>query len=420
MILYPVIARLFGMAADLFYRRRHLGGAVPADGPLLVVANHPNGLVDPVVVMRVAGRRVRFLAKEPLFRMPVIGWLLRAVGALPVYRAKDGHDTGANAGMFDAVNAALCRGEAICLFPEGVSHDEPSLQPLKTGAARMALGSQAPVRVVPVGLNYRDKGRFRGEVAVQVGVAVEVSAYRDAADPVGALTDAIAAAIREVTVNLDAWEDAPLLELAGRIWPGDDDPAVRLRVFAEAHRSFLTAVPDRVASLRRRLVAFGAALAALGMKDPAELDLRYRPSGVARFVARNLSAVLVGLPLAALGAIAYAPPYQAVRPLVAGLRPEADVVATVKLLGSMVLFAAWQVALSVGLVACLGPLSGLCVALALPLCGVYTHHFLERRADALRALRLFLRLPVEAALRRELRRERDEVRAEIEALADLR
>src|SRR5205823_1415153 len=98
--MYGVIAGITGATIDAFYRRVSLGGEVPPDGAVLLVANHPNGLIDPVVVANVAVRKIRMLAKAPLFDTPVIGVVVKAVGALPVYRAKDGADTSQNALTF--------------------------------------------------------------------------------------------------------------------------------------------------------------------------------------------------------------------------------------------------------------------------------------------------------------------------------
>ncbi len=423
-MIYAALTRFFGMVADLFFQRRLLGGVVPAEGATLVVANHPNGVIDPVLVSRVAGRRVRFLAKEPLFRMPVLGCLLRQVQALPVYRAKDGHDTRANRDTFAAVYEALEAGEALCIFPEGISHSEPQLQPLKTGAARMVLGTdpEVAVRVVPVGLTYRDKTRFRSEVAVQIGEAVEVGPFRALyaeapGEAVGALTSAIDAAIREVTVNLERWEDLPLLELAVKVWHGDDDPVTRLRALVSGQRRFEESEPRAVEGVRRRLEGLRSALGDLGLDDPEALDRTYRPSGVSRFVVRNLTALLVGLPAAFLGAVAYFVPYHLVKLPVALLRPPEDLVASVKFLASMLFFLVWQVLLMSWLVWHWQGL-GVWLGLGLALCGVYTHHFLERRVEALRELTLLARLPSEGALRRALRDERDGIRSEIEALAE--
>ena len=131
----------------------------------------PTGLVDPLAMMISTAGSVRFLAKAPLFQMPVIGSIMRGMGALPVYRSIDGANTSDNKDTFSAVFDALDEGELVALFPEGISHSLPNLQTLKTGAARMALGAEARaqnrsdhklgVRIVPVGLNYGRKGRFR-------------------------------------------------------------------------------------------------------------------------------------------------------------------------------------------------------------------------------------------------------------------
>jgi 1-acyl-sn-glycerol-3-phosphate acyltransferase len=157
--LFPWIARL---GAFTYYRMRYDGAAVPRDGPVLLVANHPNSLLDPMLVAAAARRPVRFLAKAPLFADVKISWLIRAVGAIPVYRrADDPAQMDRNEEMFRAVHTALADGAAVGIFPEGLSHNEPSLAPLRTGAARIALGAHAligrPFPVVPVGLVFRQR-----------------------------------------------------------------------------------------------------------------------------------------------------------------------------------------------------------------------------------------------------------------------
>ena len=428
--MYRFVAGLFGLAADLFYRRRMLGGRLPARGPAIIVANHLNGLIDPVVIMRLSGRPVRFLAKAPIFGMPLIGRLAKWVRALPVYRAQDGHDTSSNQDMFRAVYAALADGDCICLFPEGISHNEPGLQPLKTGAARMALGAEAAVerplgvQLVPVGLNYRDKAVFRSEVAVRIGDPITIDddwRARYADDPraaARALTDAIDGAIRQVTVNLDAWDDLPVLELAGRIWTDDRDPTERLRTMADAQRSFLETAPQRIGDLRNRLLGFGEDLDALGL-TPEALDEQVTAGRRAAYVLRNLIAVTVGLPFALLGAIAYFAPYQLIKLIVRLARPEEDIVATVKVLGAVLFFIPWHIALVVGAVVWIGPWTGVLASVGLPLCALYTHHFIERRLAAVRRGRMALTLlsGTGRALADALRAERDAIRAEIDALA---
>ena len=126
--------------AHVFYRIDCVG-RVPG-GAVLLLPNHPNALLDPAVVWATAGREVRFLAKSTLFDGPLRP-ILKAAGAIPVFRRIDpGVDTSRNAQTFEAVSAALARGDAICVFPEGISHSSGRLEPLRTGAARMALASE--------------------------------------------------------------------------------------------------------------------------------------------------------------------------------------------------------------------------------------------------------------------------------------
>jgi 1-acyl-sn-glycerol-3-phosphate acyltransferase len=130
----------------LFYHRVEVVGVerVPRSGPLVIVANHRNALVDPLLLIATLPRTLRPVAKAPLFRHPILAPFLRLAGALPIHRRQDpGSEPGENARTFEAVAAALGAGGAILIFPEGVSQPEPVLMPLRTGVARMVLGTEA-------------------------------------------------------------------------------------------------------------------------------------------------------------------------------------------------------------------------------------------------------------------------------------
>src|SRR5216117_1508859 len=173
-----LLRSLLRLVLRIFFSRIEVTGIerVPREGPVIFVLNHPNGLIDPAFLLCLAPRRVSFLAKAPLFRMPVIGAIARAFEAIPVHRRQDeGSDPSHNRETFETARAVLARGGAIALFPEGASHSDPKLRPLKTGAARIALGAAAalagptPIRIVPAGLYYRAKRTFRSAALLHFG-----------------------------------------------------------------------------------------------------------------------------------------------------------------------------------------------------------------------------------------------------------
>src|SRR3954468_6856407 len=150
---------------------------LPEGGPVLFVANHANSLLDAVMVGRAARRPVHFLAKAPLFTIPVFGPALHALGMVPAYRASDDPSkVSHNTNSITQTAACLAKGEAVGIFPEGKSHDALAIEQLRTGAARIA--SEAiqngadELKIVPLGINYERKERFRSTVWVNVGAPI--------------------------------------------------------------------------------------------------------------------------------------------------------------------------------------------------------------------------------------------------------
>ena len=420
---------MFGFAIDLFYRRRLISGEVPSDRPVLLVVNHPNGLVDPAVVMRTVSRTVSFLAKEPLFRMPIVGSWLRGVGALPVYRKRDGADTAQNKGALHAAQGLLEEGGLVCLFPEGTSHSGPSLEPLKTGAARLALSTvqagTTNLAIIPMGLIYRNKSQYRGEVGTIVGtpIDIEASMLLSKADPkhaVQLLTEQITQGLREATVNLRSWDDQPLLELAGAVWQahrsetGTADPLATLAQFAKEREKLDETQRAELQLLRQSLVSLKSRLQAVGL-EVSHLHRRYQMSHVARFVGRNLMAFFVGLPIALLGTVTYAIPYYGVRPFLYLMKPTDDLEATAKILISFVLFPLWQLILTVFLFQFISPIAAILSFFLLPFAGVYTHQFLAGRKAAFAEIQTLLTLPFQRRIREQLKAECRSIATAIES-----
>ena len=422
-MLYALVREVVGFALRVFYRLERAGGALPAAGPLLLVGNHPNALIDPALLLAISPRPLTFLAKAPLFGVPLLGQLLRALGALPIHRRQDGPgDTTANAAVLEAGSRALASGRALAIFPEGRSHSDPHLAELKTGAARMALAAGTVVQVLPVGLTYAQKGRFRSAVHVEVGTCLSVApAPAPSASDVRALTARIGEALRAVTLELDAWEDLPLIATAEALYAlrtdGPLEDAERRRLFARGMTLLREEQPGRYTELRSEVDALARRLALVHAR-PGDVALHYRPVTVVRFILRNAVALLVGFPLAVAGWLLFLPWTLLVRAGLAVAHTEEDMRATVKLVAALVLGPLYVVALALVVARFWGwGWAALLVLSSVPL-ALFTRNFLARRKDALRDARLFVRLGNRSATKAHLVSEGQGLANRIQALVE--
>lgn len=348
------IRRFFTLVLHIFFRRIKVVGAerVPRQGALILAGNHENGLLDPLLILAASGRPVRFLAKATLFRHPLVAPFLRILRALPVYRRQDeGSDMTRNEATFQGCEHLLLDGEALALFPEGISHDLPMLQPFKTGAARIvgrAFRRGACPVLLPVGLNYSAKATFRSEATVIFGLPVP---YRDlpwgtGEEPVAvdALTGRLREALESLTVNAERWEDLRFvegvrgmaLELAGL----DVDDLEHTEVTRRLLEEFYKARADHPTELHALLVkakAYVRMLDVLGLKDR---DVTRESNFGAAWNAtwKRLAVVLFGYPPALYGWLFNFLPYFLSGRLASLAGKGRDVVATYKLYAGLVLF----------------------------------------------------------------------------------
>lgn len=167
-------------------------------GPTILVANHPNTLMDALVVGYSTGKRIHILAKSTLFSHRLGRWFLTRMGVVPVYRRQDDpSQMDRNEEIFRKVYDLLEEGGSLLIFPEGISEPGRKLHRIKTGTARIALGVEAEndfslgMRIVPVGLNYSDIQRFRSDVYCRFGKPILPAGYRQRyeEDPVQAVRD---------------------------------------------------------------------------------------------------------------------------------------------------------------------------------------------------------------------------------------
>src|SRR5688500_18811987 len=225
-MIYYILHVITGFALRWFYREVRIQGAdrIPREGPVLLAVNHPNALVDALVAGWVVPRRITLTAKATLFENPFRNWLIRSAGGIPLRRASDEAqrapsktiDRNRNEQSFGAILDTLERRGAVLIFPEGRSHSEPQLSPLKTGLARIALQArdQRGIRgleIVPLGIVFEEKGTPRTRVLVEVGIPVSLDDWQP--DPSGAaapqqLTELVDERLRAVTLNFPSAEHA--------------------------------------------------------------------------------------------------------------------------------------------------------------------------------------------------------------------
>ncbi len=388
----------------IFFRRIELVGLerVPREGGVIFAVNHPNGLIDPLFLLCLAPRPVSFLAKAPLFHYPVIGFITRALDSIPVYRKQD-NVKGTNAETFGAARALLARGGSIAIFPEGTTHSDARLRELKTGAARIALGCGCEETIVPAGIYYTSKKRFRSSALVYFGAPIVVppSTPGDDGEPrperVEELTREIEQGLSEVTLQADSHAALELVVRGERIVTGDAEMSLveefeLRRRFIEGYRYLREHDPARLAELESMV---------------RRIEKRGRPRRVR--VSAVLLAILL-LPVAIVGAIVNYPTYRLVGFLSKRLTDEEEIVATVKFLASALLFPLTWIALAliVGQV--------LLMLIAAPLSAFIAVRVFETLADARARLRP---LPTEREKVRarifEVAKELDGVRSKVES-----
>lgn len=352
-----VLHFIFGVGISLFFSKIELVNSenLPEKSGLIFVSNHPNALIDPMLLFVALPRRIAFLAKSTLFKMPVIGWLIRTVGALPLYRQQDkGEDVSKNAETFRLTRELLKKGGAIAIFPEGISHDESQLQPLKTGAARIALGAVSmgkdpaslDLRFVPVGLYYTKKTMFRSEALLHFGEPFQVFPVEldehghPPRETVKELTAQIEKNLRQVTLNAESESKVKFAHIAEEIFTSTTPHEENLGERLEFLQKFLADTPsDEDAKLEKRLVEYEQKLSKLGIESEFLALADYSKRFVFKKAIQRSWYLILLAPLAILGVILHFPAYQIGR-IIAYTQAKKgyqDMISTVKFLSALVL-----------------------------------------------------------------------------------
>ncbi len=389
-------SRVARFLARIWFRDLRCEGPTLPPGPCLILLNHPNGLLDPLAAAALLDRRAGWLAKAPLWKLAPLRPFLAAFRAIPVTRPKDGGATPESIQhCFRKVHEVLARGDSVAMFPEGVSHSDADLAPLKTGAARMVLSSPVPVSLVPAGLVYGDRATFRHSVLLRLGEPVpweDLAARGAEPEAVTELTARIRAALKPLTLHA---AEVRVLALAQEVaWllaeaPGSrvDLEILRRRVRALVPR-LATRPAEELAALEARIHGAQAWLRAKGLR-PDQVGHPYPGTEIRHWLPGaplRLGSAALLLPLVLL----FWPAYRLVDWAARRFTDEGDQAATLKLLGGLLVHPLWAAVLA-GLAgwrwgwpaALVAPVALLLLLLGLPI--------LERADEDLQAIRGFRR-----------------------------
>jgi len=455
-----LLVRLYYPTVEVSGRER-----IPDSGAVLFCANHPNSMLDPAIIGLVARRPVHFFAKAPLFDVPVFGAVMRALGMVPAYRGSDDRSqVKQNLASLEAGAAWLARGEAVGIFPEGKSHDLARVEQVRTGAARLALQaaqSGAAVTIVPLGLNYERKERFRSAVWVNVGEPLDANtALRDHAGDdrkaMRQLTADLDRRLKQAAIHLDEekWEpfladlelltasshnqleetkvgsrrreeaehaDAGsnrLLTSAATLGSGPIERIRQRKRIADAMNHFLAADRPRAEAVAAAIEEHRSHLTAAGLDLRSKLSHRQGAAEWARLTGETLGLALGFVPALA-GLLHHLVPFVLTRLAARLFRgPVRATIALSRLGPGLLIYGAWYALAWWGLARWFPDRFAWMWTALMPLAGIQALHYWPRAGQAARVLRQRIQMSRRRGEFERLRAERAAVSEHLRVLAE--
>ena len=188
-MIYRLLRKIISLALFFFFKKIVVSGKENRlhKGPLIIVANHPNTLMDPLIIASLMKQQIGFLANAGIFANALLASVLRYFHVIPIFRKKDiaPGDKPDNKYSFMKCHEYLDEKGTILIFPEGESLYELKLREIKTGTARIALsyeslkGLDDRLKILPIALDYSDSIQFRSMVSITIGEPISLQTYKE-------------------------------------------------------------------------------------------------------------------------------------------------------------------------------------------------------------------------------------------------
>ncbi|MBJ2175136.1 1-acyl-sn-glycerol-3-phosphate acyltransferase [Aureibaculum sp. A20] len=227
-IWYQLVKVSISTGLFFYYKKIVVKGKsnIPRKGAVLMVANHKNALIDPLLIATTSPRDIHFLTRASAFKIGLVKWILSTVNMLPIYRLRDGKQALAkNEAIFNYCFDLFNKRRSLLIFPEGTHDIRRWVRPLSKGFTRIAFGvfekhPNVQLFIIPVGLNYTNADKFGESVSIYYGKPVLANDFYDKNDfnsSAQKLKDVVSEKMKELTTHIEIENYDETLEKLGGV-----------------------------------------------------------------------------------------------------------------------------------------------------------------------------------------------------------
>lgn len=221
--MYTFVKAYFKIGIFCYFQKIKVIGSenIPKQGAVMFISNHPNALLDPLLIGLTNKRTSNFLARAGVFKNKYIIQFFTMMKMLPIYRVRDGwSNLSKNEAIFETCYDLLNKHESIVIFAEGSHNINKRIRPLSKGFTRILFGTldkypNLPITIIPVGINYTSSPNFPSQVAIHYGSPISVAQFytkQSLKQSVDTLKEVVSNSLKKLTVHIDNQENYRLIK----------------------------------------------------------------------------------------------------------------------------------------------------------------------------------------------------------------